>query len=91
MRKVLCALLERSGYEVLSAGDGREAQKCLQRGGIDVVMTDIRMPRMNGLELLAWCGTEVPDLPVIVITAHGTIDTAVQAMKDGAFDFVTSF
>ena len=89
MRKVLCALLERSGYEVLSAGDGREAQKCLQRGGIDVVMTDIRMPRMNGLELLAWCSTEVPDLPVIVITAHGTIDTAVQAMKDGAFDFVT--
>jgi DNA-binding NtrC family response regulator len=89
LRKVLDTLLTRSGFEVETAGDGKEGMNVLQGGGIDLLMTDIRMPRMDGLELLSWCRTEQPDVPVIVITAHGTVDTAVQAMKDGAFDFVT--
>ena len=89
LRKVLGALLKRSGYQVVTAADGLEAKDVLMGGGIDLVMTDVRMPKMDGLELLAWCRQEQPDVPVIVITAHGTIDGAVQAMKDGAFDFVT--
>lgn len=89
MRKVLSTQLKRAGFEVASAEDGKEAQQVLQRGGIDLLMTDIRMPRMDGLELLAWARQEMPDVPVVVITAHGTVDTAVQAMKDGAFDFVS--
>ena len=89
LRKVLEALLTRSGFEVVTAEDGKAAMEVLQHGGIDLLMTDIRMPRMDGLELLSWSRTDLPDIPVIVITAHGTVDTAVQAMKDGAFDFVT--
>ena len=89
LRKVLKALLTRSGFDVVTAKDGKEAVDVLRGGGIDLLMTDIRMPGMTGLELLSWSRNEQPDVPVIVITAHGTVDTAVQAMKEGAFDFVT--
>ena len=89
LRKVLKALLTRSGFDVVTAKDGKEAVDVLRGGGIDLLMTDIRMPEMTGLELLSWSRNEQPDVPVIVITAHGTVDTAVQAMKEGAFDFVT--
>src|SRR5438105_9669547 len=89
LRKVLAATLQREGYEVTVCVDGEEAISSLDRDGADVVVTDLVMPRMDGLTLLRKVVARHPDVPVIVITAHGKIDSAVEAMKTGAFDFVT--
>ncbi|MGE5048627.1 MAG: sigma-54-dependent transcriptional regulator [Deltaproteobacteria bacterium] len=89
LRKVLSATLQREGYEVQVAADGEEAMAALERDGADVVVTDLVMPKMDGLTLLRKVVKAHPDVPVIVVTAHGKIDSAVTAMKAGAFDFVT--
>ena len=89
LRKVLSATLQREGYEVQVASDGEEALAALERDGADVVVTDLVMPRMDGLTLLRKVVKAHPDVPVIVVTAHGKVDSAVTAMKAGAFDFVT--
>ena len=89
LRKVLSATLQREGYEVQVACDGEEAMAALERDGADVVVTDLVMPKMDGLTLLRKVVKAHPDVPVIVVTAHGKIDSAVTAMKAGAFDFVT--
>jgi DNA-binding NtrC family response regulator len=88
LRKVLAATLQREGYEVQVAADGEEALAALERDGADVVVTDLVMPRVDGLTLLKRVVLRHPDVPVIVITAHGAIDKAVEAMKAGAFDFL---
>jgi len=88
LRKVLAATLQREGYEVTVCGDGEEAISALERDGADVVVTDLVMPRMDGLTLLRKVVARHPDVPVIVVTAHGRIDSAVEAMKAGAFDFL---
>src|SRR5919198_1471909 len=88
LRKVLAATLQREGYEVTVCEDGEEALSSLERDGADVVVTDLVMPRMDGLSLLRKVVSRHPDVPVIVITAHGRIDSAVEAMKAGAFDFI---
>src|SRR5436309_3136260 len=89
LRKILAATLQREGYEVEVASDGEEALGALDRDGADVVVTDLVMPKMDGLSLLRKVVSSHPDVPVIVVTAHGRIDSAVEAMKAGAFDFVT--
>ena len=89
LRKVLAATLQREGYEVQVAVDGEEALAALDRDGADVVVTDLVMPKMDGLSLLRKVMLRHPDVPVIVVTAHGRVDSAVEAMKAGAFDFVT--
>src|SRR5713226_7002999 len=89
LRKVLAATLQREGYEVQVAADGQEALLALDRDGADVVVTDLVMPKMDGLSLLRKVVAKHPDVPVIVVTAHGRVDSAVEAMKAGAFDFVT--
>ena len=89
IRRVLSAMLKREGYEVSAAGDGEQALAVLARSPVDVVITDLVMPRLGGLELLKRVGSDFPDVPVIMITAHGTVDTAVEAMKAGAFDYIT--
>ncbi|HUJ28459.1 MAG TPA: sigma-54 dependent transcriptional regulator [Myxococcales bacterium] len=89
LRKVLAATLQREGYEVEVASDGEEALAALDRDGADVVVTDLVMPKMDGLSLLRKVVVSHPDVPVIVVTAHGKVDSAVEAMKAGAFDFVT--
>jgi DNA-binding NtrC family response regulator len=89
LRKVLAATLQREGYEVEVASDGQEALAALERDGADVVVTDLVMPKMDGLSLLRKVVVAHPDVPVIVVTAHGKVDSAVEAMKAGAFDFVT--
>ena len=89
LRKVLAATLQREGYEVQVASDGEEALVALDRDGADVVVTDLVMPKMDGLSLLRKVVVSHPDVPVIVVTAHGRVDSAVEAMKAGAFDFVT--
>ena len=88
LRKVLAATLQREGYEVQVAADGEEALAALERDGADVIVTDLVMPRMDGLTLLRRVVARHPDVPVIVVTAHGRVDRAVEAMKAGAFDFV---
>jgi DNA-binding NtrC family response regulator len=89
LRKVLAATLQREGYEVEVAVNGEEALAALDRDGADVVVTDLVMPKMDGLSLLRKVVAKHPDVPVIVVTAHGRVDSAVEAMKAGAFDFVT--
>jgi len=91
IRRVLQALLEGSGYEVDSASDGDEARAMLRRadGGYDLVLTDLRMPGCDGMQLLRWVKAAQPDTPTVMLTAHGTVDSAVKAMREGAFDFIT--
>jgi DNA-binding NtrC family response regulator len=89
IRRVLAAQLAKDGYEVHTAEDGRAAMDVLAEHHVDVVITDLRMPRVDGMQLLAHVASTLPDVPVIMITAHGTVDTAVEALKLGAFDYVT--
>jgi len=88
-RQVLERILVREGYDVRHASNGREALKRLREEPPAVMMTDLKMPGMNGLELLKAARAIAPDLEVIVMTAYGTIESAVEAMKEGAWDFVT--
>jgi len=89
MREVLRQRLASWGAKVLVAGDGAEARRQLQATGVDAVVTDVMLPDVSGIELLRELRGEAPGLPVVVITAHGTVDLAVDAMKDGAQDFLT--
>jgi two-component system NtrC family response regulator len=89
LRRVLSYQLERQGHSVVQASDGASALDRLAEGPVDVVMTDVRMPGMDGLELLAALGERRPGLPVVVMTAYGTIADAVEAMKRGAADYLT--
>src|SRR5271155_3799655 len=89
LRKILSAQLSRDGYDVLTAEDGEQGLALLKDHHIDLVITDLKMPKVDGMTLLKRALLEEPELPIVVITAHGTIDTAVEALKLGAFDFVT--
>src|SRR5688572_10614897 len=89
LRKVLAAMLRREGYEVLTAADGAEALDLMGKTRVDVVLTDLRMPRLDGMELLRRVLVEYRGTPVVMLTAHGTVDTAVTAMKLGAFDYLS--
>jgi len=89
IRRVLAAMLRREGYEVTTAGDGEQALAVLQKSPVHVVVTDLVMPRMGGMELLRKVAADFPDVPVILITAHGSVDSAVAALKAGAFDYIT--
>jgi two-component system response regulator AtoC len=89
LRKVLAALLRREGFDVLTAGDGEEALALLRSTRVDVVLSDLRMPKLDGMSLLRRVLAEHEDVPVILLTAHGTVDNAVEAIKLGAFDYLT--
>jgi len=89
LRKILSAQLSRDGYEVMTAEDGEQGLALLKEHHIDLVITDLKMPKVDGMTLLRKALELEPELPVVLITAHGTIDTAVEALKSGAFDFVT--
>lgn len=89
LRKVLRAHLGRAGYEVETAEDGEAAVRCLEEAPFDLVVSDLRMPGMDGMGLLGWCRQRHPGLPVVLITAHGTVDSAVEAIKQGAYDYIT--
>ena len=85
---ILGAVLEEEGYEVLSAGNGREALEILQNSDVDLVLTDMIMPVMDGIELLKHIKAKFSDLPVIMMTAYGTVDKAVDAMQKGAYSYI---
>jgi len=89
IRKVLAAHLARFGYATETAASGVEAIAQLNAGAYELVVSDIRMPQIDGLELLAWIREHRPGVPVILITAHGTVANAVEALKRGAYDYVT--
>src|SRR5438552_11728755 len=88
MRRLLQILLERMGIDSVAAESGEEALRCFQAEKIDLILTDLKMPGMTGLELLAKLRELDADVPVILLTAFGTVQTAVEAMKLGAFDYV---
>ena len=85
---VLSAILEDEGYEVLTANSGHEALEIQKSSDLDLMLTDMKMPAMDGIELLENVKTSDPDLPVIMMTAHGTIDKAVEAMQKGAYSYI---
>lgn len=89
LRRVLQAQLEQEGYEVAVAASPQEALPVLQLRSFDLVITDLKMPGMSGLELLKHVRTRYPQTIVIMLTAFGTVDTAVEAMKAGAYDYLT--
>jgi DNA-binding NtrC family response regulator len=89
MRLVLSAMLKKEGFEVASASNGREALQILKSSKITVVVTDLKMPDIDGMELLTRICQQYPAVPVIMITAHGSIATAVEALKKGALDYIT--
>ncbi|MFZ5760427.1 MAG: sigma-54-dependent transcriptional regulator [Thermodesulfobacteriota bacterium] len=89
MREFLKILLEKEGYKAITAQDGEKALKIIEENEIHLVISDIRMPGMGGLELLGQVKQTQPDLPFIMITAFASPEDAVQAMKHGAYDYIT--
>ena len=89
IRAGLKQALESEGYNIYLAADGAEALSLVQKHKIDIVITDLKMPEMSGEELLKKLNSDYKGIYVIVITGHGTVENAVQAMRDGAYDFIT--
>jgi two-component system response regulator AtoC len=88
IREALVKWLNASGFEATGAENGLAAQRLLQEEAFSGVVSDLRMPGLDGLELLSWCRTEGPDLPFVMISAHGEIKDAVEAMRRGARDYL---
>ena len=86
---LLQSLLKANGYEVVSARDGASALDIVRKGEIDITITDLRMSPMDGMTLFKEIKSLVPGMPVILLTAYATVDTAVEAMKSGIFDYLT--
>jgi len=89
LRRVIEFNLTSAGHRVQTAAGGEEGLRLFEKGYFDAVITDITMSGMNGMEVLATIHNRDGDLPVIMITAYGTIESAVQAMRQGAFDYIT--
>jgi len=89
LRRVLRAMLVREGYDIAEAADGEVAASWLSGNRADALVSDIRMPKMDGLALFRHCRERHPSLPVILVTAYGTIGDAVEAIRSGAFDYIT--
>ena len=86
LRRVLAAMLKRDGHEVVQAANGTEALERI--ADVDVVITDLRMPGADGMEVLRTAARSYPHIPVILITAYGSVGQAVEAIKAGAFDYI---
>src|SRR4051794_15721559 len=89
LRGVTQAQLQRCGYESAVAANSAEALALLEKQPFDLVLTDLNLPGMSGLDLLSRIRAEYPDITVVIITAYGTIETAVAAIRAGAYDFIT--
>lgn len=86
---ILSAVLEEEGYETLTANNGLAALEIIKNSDIDLVLTDMKMPLVDGIELLERIKLTDPDLPVIMMTAHGTVEKAVEAMQKGAYNYIS--
>ncbi|HRP57884.1 sigma-54 dependent transcriptional regulator [Agriterribacter sp.] len=89
IRKTLGEILSYEGYKIDEAGDGEEGLKRFKEKSYDVVLCDIKMPKIDGIEFLDKASEINPDVPIIMISGHGTIETAVEAVKKGAYDYVS--
>ncbi|TFG65177.1 MAG: sigma-54-dependent Fis family transcriptional regulator [Spirochaetales bacterium] len=89
IREGLAKALEMDGYGTLLAKDGTDALSVFENNEIDLVISDLKMPNMSGEDLLKKISSSTPSIPVIILTGHGTIEAAVQAMHNGAYDFLT--
>ena len=89
IREGLSMALEDEGYEVITAEDGKKGLEKALYDSVDLIITDLRMPIISGEEILKKVVTELPSIPVIVLTGHGTVELAVEAMRIGAYDFLT--
>ena len=89
IRNTLKEILEYEGYTVDDAADGASGLEKLNKGSFDVVLCDIKMPKMDGLEVLTKAQENFPDTPFVMISGHGTVETAVEATKKGAYDFIS--
>jgi two-component system response regulator FlrC len=89
IRTFIAEALERDGHVVIPAADGHEAAQLLERHGVDLLVTDMKMPGLDGMDLLRKVREEQPDVEVVMLTAHGSIENAVAAMKAGAFEYLT--
>jgi DNA-binding NtrC family response regulator len=87
--RVLKGLLDKQGFDVATATSVFEAQPILEEGDTDLVITDLKMPGLDGMDLLDECRSKWPEMPVIMISAFGSVDAAVNAVKRGAYDFIT--
>ena len=89
IRNGLADNFELEGYNVKKAANGKEGLELIDKGGIDLVITDLRMDGISGEEVVRQVTTKYPGIPIIVLTGHGSIDDATAAIKCGAFDFLT--
>lgn len=88
IRGLMIKYLATDGITAIGAENGLSAQRKLLESGFDAMLLDVRMPGMNGLELLKWVKDEGLRLPIIMISAHGDVESAVQALKSGADDYI---
>ena len=91
IRRVLSKILkeEDASYDVFEAEDGRQGLAMIQSQAFDLIFSDIKMPVMDGMELLTAIQQQHGDIPVVMISGHGDIEVAVQAMRQGAFDYIS--
>ncbi|MGC9353442.1 MAG: sigma-54-dependent transcriptional regulator, partial [Mariniphaga sp.] len=88
IRNTLKDILEYEKYEVDLAEDGKKGLEMVKQTGYDIILCDIKMPGMDGIEVLEQLNVMAPDSPVVMISGHGNIDTAVESIKKGAYDFI---
>ena len=88
IRNTLKEILEYEGHNVHDAADGAEGISKASGNKYDIILCDIKMPKMDGIEVLEKLQALIPDVPVVMISGHGTIETAVEAVKKGAYDFI---
>ena len=89
MRDLLAITLQKAGYEVTLAEGGAAAIEAIRRDPFDAIITDLRMPKVDGLQVLRSAKEQSPDTAVIMVTAMASTETAVEAMKLGAYDYIT--
>lgn len=89
IRKTLSEILSFEGYKIDEAADGEEGLKRFREKTYDLVLCDIKMPKLDGIEFLQKAGESNPDIPIIMISGHGNIETAVEAVKKGAYDYIS--
>ena len=82
-------ITDRTSYQVVTTSNPLEVPGLLKEGGFDLLISDLRMPQMDGMELLDQAGQIDPQLPFIFLTAYGTVDSAIEAMRKGALDYIT--
>ena len=89
MRHMLSTVLKKAGYEVETADDGADGLKMIQQSCYDFILCDIKMPKMDGMTFLKSCQDRIGDTTIIMMSAYGNIDTAIEAMKSGAYDYIS--